>query len=386
MGWRGQAAKVAFLIVIIAVVVELLTDEKTSMDNRGFYGVLMNLLGLLLPGNKKGLCNRLGSYIFALPEHERTAMQTRIANLGGFTLAARAMRQHLDDPEVCRECAYFFCAMANFNRASSLIAGRSDAVPALVEAMHRHPQNSVFQAQASASMGCWCDWTPETEARSAELGGPQAILKALETFPADAHVQFLGWAGLSSNSNRLDSKKLIIQAGALETGIRIVRDPVLQKGFRVRQEIIMTFNNLAANCNECCSAIMGLGDIIPQVITAMVEEVPDAERGTKADGIQLMGTLSQHNKTTRAAVMESGFLPHALEAMHKFAARHPQNAWPLAEFGLTLIRHLSEDDPEAQEKLKKAGAVDAIRAVMTREPSSPERQGVGRLLLNRFGA
>jgi len=378
----GCCSKTANGLALLAVFVEVGSD----LLKVGSLEIVGNLLGLLLASNKKGYCQTLGQILFSTPEHERTALQTRVANWGGFTLAARFMRQQLDDPEVCRECAYFYCAMANFNRDASLIGGQSDAVPVLIEAMRRHPQHSGLQAQGSASMGCWCDWTPETEERVAALGGPQAILAALKTFPADAHVQFLGWAGLSSNSNRIPSKKLIIKAGAFDTGMEIMRDPALRHGFRVRQEIIMTFNNLAANCEECGSQLMGTGDIIQQVIEAMVEEVPDAERGTKADGIQLMGTLTKENRTTRAAVFAANFVPHAVAAMNKFPQRHPQNAWPLSEFGLYLFMHLSEDDKEAQAALVKAGAVDAIKLVMSTHPDSGERRHLGNILLQRLQA
>jgi len=382
MGRCKKTLGVTVAIVLLAVIVELATDDDGP--GLGLDPYLVKLVMLALPGSaaaKAEQCSFLGGTMFQSPENTRGELQRRIASRWGFELAARAMRSHMDSPRVCEACAMFFCAMANFNRETSLRAGGTDAVPALVEAMRTHPYDARLQAQASASMGCWCDWTPETEEKVAALGGPQAVLKALKTFPGDAHVQYLGWAGLSSVSNRIPSKRIIIEAGAITTGIEIMRNPVLKKGYRVRQEIIMTFTNLAANCNECANDIMGTGDIIQQVTEAMEEEVPDAERGTKTDGIQLMMELARHNKTSRAAILEAGFLPHAIEGMRKFPQRHPQDAWPLVDFGLQLLASLAEGNPEAQAAMAEAGAVDVIKLVMQTEPGAPLRQEKGTMLL-----
>jgi len=334
---------------------------------------------------QKLTCRALSDKLFKTPETQRTHLQTNIAWYGGFWLGTRGMWYHPADVEVQLECARFFCAMANFNRAASLIAGNSGAIEVLHEAMKRHPDHAILQGQASASMGCWCDWTPETEEKVAAAGAPKSILAALRRFPSDAQVQFYGWAGLSSVSNRIDSKRIIMAAGAMDFGMELMRHPELKKGFRVRQEILMTFANLVNHCEECATELMGHGDIIEQILLAMAEEVPDARRGTLTDGIQLMGYLTRTNRTTRAGVLKAGALEPTLAAAREFPKRHPQGAWPLGEFALELLNNLAEEK-DAQSTLVKAGVPEVVRLLEAEEPHDNHRKHMGKALLSKLSA
>jgi len=361
---------------------EFFGDLGLSPMRIGFH-ILMLQLTLSSTGLRTQ-CKVMSDYIFTRPESERGYWQNWAARLGGFSVTQRAMRRYMDDPDALHACAQFFCAMANFNREASLHATESGAIETLLESMKKFPYHAGLQAQGSASMGCWCDWTPENERKVARLGGPDVILKAINSFPADVNVQFLGWAGLSSVSNELSSKRLIVEAGAISSGMKTMRDPELSKGYRVRQEIIMTFCNLAANCNDCVNDMLATGDIIEQVKQAMDEEVdtPDAQRGTKTDGIQLMMEFAKNNRTTRRTIIDSGFINYTLQGMKQFPQRHPQDAWPLCEFALTLLTSLVEEEGAAA-KMKAAGAAAIVQLAMDSH-RTPERMVMGQKLLRQI--
>jgi len=287
----------------------------------------------------------------------------------------------MDDPAMMVECARWLCGITNFNRFSSLYVPDSGAIDLLMEVMDKFPYHAGLQGQAAATMGCWCDFTPETEAVVVASGAPLTILRTIRTFPSSNQVQFFAWAGLSAVSNTLPVKNMITDAGAVPLGMETMRDPFLRKGHRVRQEVIMTFCNLAAGCSRCANEILASGDVIEQVMQAMDDDTGDlwAERGTKANSIQLMMEFAAENRTSRLAILKAGFLNYTLQAMKKFPKHHPQKTWPLSEFGLRLLLSLAQEK-EGREAMHAASAVDVVKMVLAAEKTE-ERQGYGRPLL-----